>query len=613
MQKEILHAGKIYISEGHICFCSNILGWVTNLVIAFEEVVSIQKEFTAMIIPNAIGVQTLHTRHTFRSLLQREIVYDMMINIWKTSHPAAFKKSQNSQDLVEEADEKAETADVEDSGSGETDEEDDEEDDEDDMDNARSGSIMDADRASIAGSDLNVDKPKSVATRKVSTLNGSLTAPSTVIRDASGPSDAAAITAAAVAASEAAADFPGPTTHAPTECTDTHYDKILKDEVIPAPLGKIYSMVFGPASVVFLSKYLVDEVKVTDLQFEDDKKGLDSVNKTRTFSYIKPLPGPIGPRQTKCIITEVADAFDLEKAVTITSTTQTPDVPSGNIFVVKTRFCLTWASGNATHFQMSCTIEWSGKSWIKGAIEGGANAGQTTYANDLVKGLRAAVTSRTRTATTSSKTTGGLAKKKKRKVKNLNGTGDAARVENKKADVSWGLFEAVRPVLGPIVDIARPLATPPLLLSFILVLLFLLWWRNPRSTSVGLGPGFPTSHDRIVAYEELWRAQESELWDWLEDRVGLSELGLGDVGKDRKQYLNFQKQDPSKQRAKIMAGKDVERRMREEKMSEREMADAIRVTQERLDVLRGVYERRRERESKSGSENGKKAKARVKV
>ena len=127
-------------------------------------------------------------------------------------------------------------------------------------------------------------------------------------------------------------------------------------------------MLFGPTSGIFLTKYLVDEQKVLELQYEDDKKGLGDQNKSRTYSYIKPLYASIGPKQTKCISTETLDAFDLERSVSVTCTTQTPDVPSGNVFSVKTRYCLSWAPGNATRLQMNCTIEWTGKSWLKGKI-----------------------------------------------------------------------------------------------------------------------------------------------------------------------------------------------------------------------------------------------------
>ena len=31
LQKEILHQGRLYISENHMCFHANIFGWVTNV------------------------------------------------------------------------------------------------------------------------------------------------------------------------------------------------------------------------------------------------------------------------------------------------------------------------------------------------------------------------------------------------------------------------------------------------------------------------------------------------------------------------------------------------------------------------------------------------------
>ena len=175
----------------------------------------------------------------------------------------------------------------------------------------------------------------------------------------------------AAAASAQSADHPGPTTHEATECNDsaTHFDKVLKDDIIPAPLGKVYSMAFGAASGGFMAKWLLDEIKVTDLQnMEDDKKGLAEQGQSRSYSYIKPLNAPIGPKTTKCLVTETVDFLDYEKSISVTASTQTPDVPSGNIFVVKTHFCFMWAPSNQTRILINYNIEWSGKSWIKGTF-----------------------------------------------------------------------------------------------------------------------------------------------------------------------------------------------------------------------------------------------------
>ena len=379
LQRDIILAGRIYISEGHVCFSSNILGWVTTLVISFDEVVSVEKENTAMVFPNAIAVQTLHARHTFRSLLSRDATYDLLIGIWKINHPS-LQSSENGVRLlnggtgsktekveVDESDDSSEGSEVE-GGVYDEDDEGEEEDGEEEDHQKEDGdlSLSGTREGSIADSDIAESPPKTAVARKPSALG-------IAAGQTSGATPTVSESKAAEKASIAAAssvDFPGPATHAPTECSDgsAHYEKILKDEVVPAPLGKVYSMIFGAASGGFMTRWLLDEIKVTDLQMKDDEKGLTEDNKTRTFSYIKPLNASIGPRSTKCVITEQLESFDLERAVTVSVTTQTPDVPSGNVFSTKTKYCLMWGPGNGTRIIMCCTIEWTGKSWIKGMI-----------------------------------------------------------------------------------------------------------------------------------------------------------------------------------------------------------------------------------------------------
>ena len=372
LQRDIILAGRIYISEGHVCFSSNILGWVTTLVISFDEVVSVEKENTAMVFPNAIAVQTLHARHTFRSLLSRDATYDLLIGIWKINHPS-LQSSENGVTLLNGSTgsktEKVEVYESDDYSEGsDADEEVYDEDDEEGDDQRADGeqSLAGTREESITDSDIAESIPKATVARKPSAL-GIIAGQASGIPPTLGENKAAEKASVAAALS---ADFPGPATHAPTECGDlsTHYDKILKDEVVSAPLGKVYSMIFGAASGGFMTRWLLDEVKVTDLQMKDDERGLNDDNKTRSFSYIKPLNASIGPRTTKCVITEQLEAFDLEKAVTVNVTTQTPDVPSGNVFSTKTRYCLMWGPGNGTRVIMCCMIEWTGKSWIKGKI-----------------------------------------------------------------------------------------------------------------------------------------------------------------------------------------------------------------------------------------------------
>ena len=362
LQRDIILAGRIYISEAHICFSSNILGWVTTLIISFDEIVSVEKESTAVVFPNAIAIQTLHARHTFRSLLSREATYDLIIGIWKINHPS-LKSSLNGVRLDQGGTgDKTEKADPSGSDEGSDGSEDEEEVyDEDEEEDEGTGSFTEVPARSFDGSDLPSEQQIG---RKASNLGIAAGAAATGLATAG----TAKLSDQAAAANAASQDFPGPATHAPTECADgdTHLDKFLKDDIIPAPLGKVYSMVFGAASTSFVTKFLETEIKVTELQMDEAKEPLSMEKPTRNFSYIKPLYASIGPKSTKCVVNDNLDSMDFEKAVCVTQSTQTPDVPSGNVFVTKTHFCFMWAPGNATRLLINFTIEWTGKSWLKG-------------------------------------------------------------------------------------------------------------------------------------------------------------------------------------------------------------------------------------------------------
>lgn len=594
LQKEILVAGRIYISEGHICFSSNILGWITTLVISFEEVVSVERESTAMVFPNAIAIQTLHARHTFRSLLYREQTYDLLIGIWRVSHPASFQKSMNGKQLAAEGTNETVDAAAENGASGQPSDLSSSDGSDSDEDNESAPSLADS-SPSHASSDLAEGKTVS---RKPSAMNAPAVAQTASIL-AGTASDVPPPLAAQAGVPEATKDFPGPATHAPTECNDsgTHFDKICKDEVIPAPLGKIYSLLYGPESGLFVRKFLVDECKCTEVVLEDDKKGLNNDIKSRQYTYIKPLGGPIGPKQTKCITTESLDFFDLEKAVTVSCTTQTPDVPSGNAFSVKTRYCLTWAPGNATRFQMNCTIEWTAKSWLKGPIEKGANDGQQQYGDSLVRVLKSAVSGRPRGTTGASKASKTATKKKRKGEKKSK---DEVVGERSKQAESWGLLEPLRPLLQPVTDILRPVLKMEVVVGLLAFMVLLLWLRGPAG-GTQLGPYSGLSHyKRIAAYDTLWAEEETEFWDWLEARASVDTVmlrpksGATDrTGTSKADAKTAAKQIQKRRQRSKTAGHDVEAKMREEKISQREMEDAIRITRERLQVLEGVMEKQK--------------------
>lgn len=356
LQRDILAHGRLYVSEGHLCFSSNIFGWVTTLVMSFDEIVAVEKRMTALVFKNGLEISTLHAKHVFASFTSRDSTYDLIVKIWKLGHPHlqsslnGVRLEGTGGDRTEKIDETEVVSAPEggsDSGSdddsnsdGEDDVYDEDEDNEDEQDGTQAS---DAGAADASGEQAVSRKP-----------SGMVGAGSTDNKDDT-------------AQTAVADDFPGPKTHSPTECgdADTHYDKVIGDDVVPAPLGKVYNLLFGAPSSAWMTKFLLNDQKCFDINI-DDKIGLNDEQKTRSYNYIKPLNGSIGPKQTKCMVTEQLDGLDFEKAVNVTVSTQNPDVPNGNIFVVKTKYCLSWAENNATRVQINCTIEWSGKSWIKG-------------------------------------------------------------------------------------------------------------------------------------------------------------------------------------------------------------------------------------------------------
>ena len=223
---------------------------------------------------------------------------------------------------------------------------------------------------------------------------------------------------------------------------------------------------------------------------------------------------------------------------------------------------------------------------IAGAIERGANDGQTQYAKDLFSSLKATVSSRPRSGTLAP-ANAVKGKKRLRKGKfaqTSNTASDAEGLSKTSTKSDWGLLEPLQPFFGPLVGVIRPVLTGNVVYGLLVGLLVATWFgfgsnrQPPTPYDRGLGyVGYP---QRLAAYEEMWRGEESDLWDWIEERTGIDQLAA----------------EPLQTRKKSGAeARTVEEKLREEKMDEREIKEAIRVTEEHLRVLKGVVEREENR------------------
>ncbi|EPS42465.1 hypothetical protein H072_3632 [Dactylellina haptotyla CBS 200.50] len=560
LQKEILLQGRMYVSNGHICFHSNIFGWVTTLVISFDEIVAIERKMTALVIPNAIMIQTLHARNVFASFISRDSTYDLILGIWRTIHPNLVDTINGTR-----------LGDKDEAASDDIDEEDDEDGSEYGDDDEEYDSLGDDDDDILT---TGIEAPamtKSVSKKSSMGMGG-------------GALPIGAVSAAADAGA-AGGDFPGPAAHTPTVCGDesSHYDRVLCDEVINVPLGKVFSVLYGDSSLVFLTRLLTEDAKVEQLSIPNEAKFADSTEypgkKARNLSYIKPLNASIGPRSTKCLITEVIEQDDMEKAVTVVTYTQTPDVPSGGVFKVLNRTCLMWGEGNGTRIVATCTVEWSGKSWIKGPIEKGANDGQVGYTKDLLNALKREFAAKKPVAI--------AGKGRKKRIGSRDNASPTAASPTTpavstaaSAAQKWGMLA---PIMDPVTTLVGEFGAGIFVTVVIILLSMSLSraiWGDARG---GLDPARLRKGERELL-NEMWMREEAGLWDWLEDRAGISEALSFDerVGRRYEREGKGMESQVGRQSGGLDPG-----------MVGRQVDEAIRVTEERLGVLKRVNEERK--------------------
>ncbi|KAJ1979739.1 hypothetical protein H4R34_002719 [Dimargaris verticillata] len=628
LQRDILVQGRLYITESYICFHANIFGWITHLVIQFAEIVSIEKRMTALIIPNAIQLSTLHTRYFFASFIYRDAAYSQLLDLWKKHHPCKISttdtsarrmpSARTSEDVgpatkaadggepgalghastevqhesvdFTETDHSYSSDDSDWSGSSYTDGYSDSNPDASDDDPTDSwdagelgppgdqhllhstpghpespalgaGNSVTATTSKLARtiqrlvqrsdepsvddngvtqfksasgsstttsgtptysgdpatfplphnqSEANLsrtlpakDGPKGLVrsrsahrsepVQSSSPADGNAASPNStrfsgkrvghgassvsnvyathvVTRsnrsamlttgaqsgrhspaqgqvavprhsksaphagdpmagtydeaEESAPDDktAAATPKSSTAAPDSAAapvTFSPPT---PTTCAclsaHEHYDYLVVDEVLPCALPVMYRLLFDgstPPGVTppdvdgtahqnqyhsFMLNFLMsDKQNNKNVQYSGWQPGTtlpentpstvyNRAIETRSLQYIRPINAPIGPKSTKCELTEICLAKDFDRAVVVDSTTCTPDVPSGSCFHTKARVCLMHAGDFKTRLIASHKIVWTKSSWIKGAIEKGSIDGNNAYFTGLRDFLR---------------------------------------------------------------------------------------------------------------------------------------------------------------------------------------------------------------------------------
>ncbi|KAH7922690.1 GRAM-domain-containing protein [Leucogyrophana mollusca] len=175
-------------------------------------------------------------------------------------------------------------------------------------------------------------------------------------------------------------------THCACSKSGDHFKEIVLETVFPGTPDKIYNLMSAGG---FIESFMRIDQKFTDVQISDWSPITEgSKLLTRNVSYIKPLNNSAGLKQTKCEIHDENVFCDFDDHVVVLTTMRTPDVPSGDIFVVKTRTCLMWASMITTRMIVTTQVDWTGRKFIKGPIERSTIESQKMYHSDLAKAMR---------------------------------------------------------------------------------------------------------------------------------------------------------------------------------------------------------------------------------
>ncbi|KAM8872407.1 GRAM domain-containing protein 2B-like isoform 1-T1 [Synchiropus picturatus] len=81
LQKDMLYQGKMFVSDSWICFHSKVFGRDTKISIPVTAVTFIKKTKTALLVPNALVVETSNEQHVFVSFLSRNATFKLLKSV----------------------------------------------------------------------------------------------------------------------------------------------------------------------------------------------------------------------------------------------------------------------------------------------------------------------------------------------------------------------------------------------------------------------------------------------------------------------------------------------------------------------------------------------------
>ncbi|AJU36923.1 hypothetical protein H782_YJM1190F00019 [Saccharomyces cerevisiae YJM1190] len=343
LNRELLYQGKLYITETHLCFNSNVLGWIAKVLIAFEDVTFMEKTSAAGLFPSAISIETKMGKTLFNGFISRDAAFGLMKEVWSRT---LLQKDMASENINTKAEK---------SGNGK------------EIDDAINSIDEENNDKDANDNDTNENDDENISTNET-TPNSTSSSPDKEKEKAY------------KLRADSSYQYDGPIYHHSTSFPAepmANNEFVLKELPFDCAPGILFEIMFNSEQNEFLLDFLRGQEgsQITTIPNFTSIDGSSTTLK-REYSYEKALHFPAGPKSTTCYVAEVIKRKDPDTYYEVISSIRTPNVPSGGSFSTKTRYLIRWNDEITCLLRVSFWVEWTGSSWIKGMVENGCKNGQ---------------------------------------------------------------------------------------------------------------------------------------------------------------------------------------------------------------------------------------------
>ena len=333
LSREFLYQGRIYITETHLGFNSNILGWTSKVIIEFKDITYMEKTSSAGVFQNAIMIETEEGKTQFINFISRDGCFGLMKEVWSRNllaHEEELRRGENDKDT-------------------------------------NPHSLTDTYSELIQSPDLKLTSSPTEEASKIGKMSNvyKFNRESPYI-DYDYEPYVMQLT-----------QFPF---YPPTENKIEH---MLTERTVNCTPNQAFQIIFNEKNHEFLQTFL-ESTNSNNIKLPDLYKTTSNDTLVRNYSYSKSITGIPGG-STDCLVTEEIIHNDPSKYIMVINDTKTPNVPSGGAFSTKTRYLFKWGVDNKCDIMISFWVEWTGSSWIKTMVEAGCKNGQTDATTKMMK------------------------------------------------------------------------------------------------------------------------------------------------------------------------------------------------------------------------------------